>query len=389
MRAYSQHDEENLRDQALLRGWNALGLLTQEQSSALQPELTVPLRRTHGVLRAVLFLLTALIVGAGVGMLRTLFDEIFFPAPGWLSVPLFTSSAAISLVVAWLLATEARLYRCGVEEALAVAGVVLLMLALGSEGWEFQQVLSTATGALASLGVYRVFRFRYAVVASVFLAGMIPFALPFAVQTQPVVVRTSSLLIFAVAFFIGRAIRRDHPGEILEDDCTAIRVTAFAGMYFVLNLVISSRWFGFAAVSSGWFYWFSYALTWIVPAIALWIAVRQRDRAMMNASAIAALITLLTNKSYLRWERQTWDPILLGVFLMVIAMGLRRWLSGRKGSRHGLTAERLVESDDRALTLAAAASMGIPGQQPAETSATETMRTHGGQSGGGGASSSF
>jgi hypothetical protein len=384
MRAYSQHDEESLRDQGLLRGWIASGFLTADQNSALQAELNVPLRRTHGVLRAVLFLFTALIVAAAVGLLGDLFDAHSFAT----SLVLFASSAAISLVLAWLLATRTRLYRCGVEEALAAAGVVLLMLAVGWEGWKFQHVLSTATGALASFGVYRVFRFRYAVVASVFFAGMIPFALPFAAQTQPVIVRTSSLLIFAISFFFGGAIHRRHRGEILEDDCTAIKATAFGGMYFVLNLVISSRWGGFAAVSSGWFYWFSYALMWIVPAVALWLSVRQKDRAMMNASAIAALITLLTNKSYLQWERQTWDPILLGVFLIAIAMGVRRWLTS-KGSRHGFTSERLVENDDRALTLAAAASMGIPGQQPAEISATETMRTHGGQSGGGGASGSF
>ena len=257
MRAYSQHDEESLRDQGLLRGWIASGFLTADQNSALQAELNVPLRRTHGVLRAVLFLFTALIVAAAVGLLGDLFDAHSFAT----SLVLFASSALISLVLAWLLATRTRLYRCGVEEALAAAGVVLLMLALGWEGWKFQHVLSTATGALASFGVYRVFRFRYAVVASVFFAGMIPFALPFAAQTQPVIVRTSSLLIFAITFFIGGAIHRRHRGEILEDDCTAIKVTAFGGMYFVLNLVISSRWFGFAAVSSGWFYWFSYALT--------------------------------------------------------------------------------------------------------------------------------
>ena len=51
------------------------------------------------------------------------------------------------------------------------------------------------------------------------------------------------------------------------------------------NLIITGRWSGlYTASQSGWFYWGTYAAVWIVPALALWLGIRGRDRDPSPAS---------------------------------------------------------------------------------------------------------
>ena len=54
---------------------------------------------------------------------------------------------------------------------------------------------------------------------------------------------------------------------------------------------------------------------------------RRKDRFVMAAGAIAAILTLATNKPYLGWQRHTWDPMLLGGLLIGVAVFIRRWLA--------------------------------------------------------------
>ena len=53
-------------------------------------------------------------------------------------------------------------------------------------------------------------------------------------------------------------------------------------------------------------------LIWCLPPIILARGVRQKDRFVIAVGAIVAILTLVSNKSYLGWPRHTWDPMLLG-----------------------------------------------------------------------------
>ena len=106
----------------------------------------------------------------------------------------------------------------------------------------------------------------------------------------------------------------------------------------------------------------------------------------------AALATLYTNKPYLGWARQTWDPILLGVLLAAVATGVRRWLaSGPNGERHGFTAARILESDRDLLSAIATASAAWPrNEHHAPTTAEPSPSPfEGGRSGGAGGGASY
>jgi uncharacterized membrane protein YgcG len=342
----------------------------------------VSLRQTNTILRVVLAFFAMLLVVASVALSMTLLHV----EGGSAERMVLRVWAAICLGLAWLLTTQARLYRCGVEEAFAVSSVLLLTLSMNQNlPWEYGSLFRTLVCALGSLGIYLFFRFRYALAASALLAGLSPFALRFDAVDE----RSLSLLVFALVFFITRLVPQFDSGETTEEDWRTARTTAFAGFYLVLNLMITPRGLFPGSITSGWFYWFTYAMIWIVPAAGLWLAVRERDRTAMDVSGIALMVSILSNKAYLGWARQTWDPIILGVLLMVLAAGLRRWLAS---DRAGFTALRVLESENRALAAAGALSLALPQPpQPSGAGAVEqrAMRTGGGESGGGGATGEF
>src|SRR5208282_2193018 len=106
----------------------------------------------------------------------------------------------------------------------------------------------------------------------------------------------------------------------------------------------------------------------------------------------AAVLTMVTNKPYLGWQRHTWDPMLLGALLIGAALFIRRWLAkGPGGIRSGFTAQRLSGKDKQWMSAGATAlgmlSPNIATSNP-QTSSSD-VHFGGGDSGGGGASSDF
>jgi len=98
---------------------------------------------------------------------------------------------------------------------------------------------------------------------------------------------------------------------------------------------------------------------------------------------------LMSNKAYLGAEPKPWDPILFGVLLITIAIGLRRWLtSGEHAGRRGFVAHRLLASEKARLALAGSATVFAPGAPPSHAHGSPAIGG-GGSSGGAGASGKF
>ena len=51
-------------------------------------------------------------------------------------------------------------------------------------------------------------------------------------------------------------------------------------------------------------------LTWCLPPVVLVRGLRSKDRFVIAAGVIAAILTFVTNKPYLGWQRRAWDPML-------------------------------------------------------------------------------
>jgi hypothetical protein len=233
--------------------------------------------------------------------------------------------------------------------------------------------------------VFLRFGYVYAAVAAlIFLA-----AAPFVPGDSDMLHRLASIAVLTVAFAIARAARRRAGHEFPADSYAIIEAAAWIGIYLVTNLQISS-WISQPDEQEA-FYWSTYVATWLLPIIGLWIAIRDRHRMMLDVTIVMAIITLSTNKAYLGSPRYPYDPIAFGVLLVVVAIGLKRWLAaGDGGARNGYIAERILESEKARLGVLGTVSVVHQGPVAARPEpAAPPPVGGGGSSGGAGASGSF
>lgn len=402
MRLYSASEEETLRARKLLKDWVGEGRLTKVQYQSLEQETVSELRTTNVFLRLVLFFFTLIIVGAAVG----LFFVAFLSRPSEQTVGIFLLIfAAVCYAAAEVAASQFRLYRFGIEEALAFFSVGFfcggMEAAFFSGHYSPQpdgaQFLVPAVGAFFSLWIWRRFGLWYAFLAAMIFALFLPGYWTSSHAAQHVVVAT----IYAIGLICVAAVRTRHRFDYLEDAYSLVEALLWLGIYLAFNLKLSSLdlpaqwWSAVTRATSQFprpFYWTTWVLIWCLPAFILARGIRLRDRFVIAVGAIAAILTLVCNKPYLGWPRHTWDPMLLGILLAAVALFTRRWLSrGPNGVRHGFTAARLSGKDQHWMK-AGSAVLGLVSPQsvtPKAQTSTPEFRFGGGASGGGGSSSQF
>lgn len=392
MRRYSEADEQRIHLQAQVRAWTRSGLLGREQGTTLEASLQGDLKRTGLMLRLGLAVFTGVVLVAAVGlsfMLTDLRNEMAVAA----MLALF---GVMSMLAADWVVRAFKVYRHGVEEMLAMAGVGLLAFSplpmtsglFSSSGESIGFALAGATGCVASLWVYRRFGFLYAAIAAMACAANVPLQF----GHDAVLQRVLTAVVWLAAFAVARAQRVEPRDERRGAERALLQAAALVGAYLYLNLhLVPGLLFVFARGGAmvPWFYWGTYACIWLLPAAALWLGVRDRERWLIDAGLAMALATVVTNKSYLGWPRHPWDPMLLGALLAVVALGLRRWLgSGPGGERAGFAPVQILESDLLAIRVAGLASAALHPTAAAQPQA-QPESFGGGRSGGGGASGAF
>jgi hypothetical protein len=394
---YSASREEALRTRKFLADWAGQNLLSKPQYQLLEREAVSELRTTNIFLRLVLFLFTLISVGAAAALVYVVLR------PPEQTVGVFCLIfAALCYAAAEAAVLLARLYRYGIEEALAVCSIVFLCAGIQgaffighySPGPDPAQSLVPAAGVVFSLWIWRRFGFSYA-----FLAAMISVLfLPGDWTSFREVQRGIIVVFYATGLAAVATARSRHRFDYLDKAYSVVEAFLWLGIYLAINLQLSSlseHWWGSTRAASEFrrpFYWGTWVLIWCLPPIVLARGVRQKDRYVMAVGTIVAVLTLISNKPYLGWPRHTWDPMLLGILLTGVAIFVRRWLArGPGGIRHGFTAARLSRKDQDWMNVGAtvvaplAAHSITPDPQPG----SPDFRFGGGQSGGGGASGDF
>jgi uncharacterized membrane protein YgcG len=396
VRAYSGSNEEALRASDLLKDWAGEGFLTAAQCQRMEQDTVCELRRTNVFLRLVLFFFTLIIVGAAVA----LFFVISQPPTQAVGIFLLFL-AACTYAAAEIAVSQARLYRYGIEEALLACSVGFLCAGIQTalfNGYSPHRTESVvpAAGAIGSLWIWHRFGLPYAPLAAmIFIAGL-PGDWTSSHAAQHVIIAafyTAGLLAVVAA-------RSRQRFTYLDAGYSAAEALLWLGIYLAINLQLSSPnlleqwWSGLRTTTefSSPFYWGTWVLTWCLPPVVLARGLRLRDRWIIVVGTIVAVLTLVTNKPYLGWQRNTWDPMLLGVLLIGVAGFMRRWLAhGRNEIRRGFTARRL-SGRDKAWMNAGTTALGLVSPNlvtPSPQPASPDVHFGGGDSGGGGASSDF
>ncbi len=402
MRAYTAEAEEALRARSLLKDWANEGYVTDTQYQRMEQEAVCELRRTNIFLRLVLFLFTIIIVAAGTGLVYVV---VFSSRAGQRETGVFLLfCAVVSYACTEFAVMQARLYRYGIEEALAICSVAFLCVGVAATfgGASFflnsrvTEFLVAATGAIASLWIWSRFGFAYAFLAAMVFAVCLPGYWTSSGAVQHVTVAG----LYVAGLIAVAAVRPRHRFTYLDSGYSIVEALLWFGIYVAFNLELSSvdvigHWLRGgpgAGEFSKTFYWATWVLIWCVPPAVLARGVHQKDRFVIAAGSIAAILTLVTNKPYVGGQRHTWDPMLLGALLIGVALLVRRWLAGgESGVRHGFTAQRL-SGKDKQLMSAAAAGLGFVSPNSISVSAktgSSGPQFGGGDSGGGGATSNF
>ena len=402
MRAYSEANEEALRARDLLKDWAREGLITEEQYRQMEQETVCDLRRTNIFLRVVLFFFTLLMLGAAVG----LFFTVFLPHSSTATIGgVLVFAGAAVYAAAEVTVSQGRLYRYGIEEALAVCSVGFVCWGIEAalfSGLPYSprphegEFLVPMAGVALALWIWHRFGLPYAPIAAMIFAVWLPGYWTSAHWAQHMIVAVIYLLGLSMVV----AIRDSDRFTYLNNKYSSAEGLLWVGIYLAMNLQLSSlnllrQWWGHHGLAMEFpsaFYWATWAVVWCLPPVVLVRGVRTKDRFVMAAGALCMVLTFITNKPYLGWPRHSWDPMILGALLIGVALFLRRWLaSGPDGIRHGFTAWRLSGKDKSWMSAGAtvlglgAASMVTPSQQ---TGGSE-FHFGGGDSGGGGASSDF
>jgi hypothetical protein len=374
-------DERAIRQQRMVEDWANSGLLQPEQRERMIPELQVDLRRTNRFLRITLFIFGFMIVNSVVALFAVFLN--IGDAAG--TVLAFVAAGVFFAVAQWMI-TRYRLYRFGIEEAAAIASASLFTV---GSGLFMQSDLSSLQAFLAAAGgafiLFSRFGYLYAGVAAVAFAAVIPFNFEFV--PSDTARRLMAGVILLVIFGLARERRQDHDWEFPGDSYGVLETTAWVGLYLMTNLKFSP-WLSFPDGVPQ-FYWATYVAIWVLPAIGLVLAIRDRHRWMLDANIAMAVVTMMSNKPYLGAEQKPWDPILFGVLMIAIALGLKRWLArGADGSRRGFIAERLLASERERLGVVGSAAALAPGAPAPHTHPSPALGG-GGSSGGAGASGKF
>ena len=398
MRIYTTSSQEALHARIVLKDWARQGFLSEAQYQRMEPETVSELRTTNIFLRLVLFLFTVIIVGAAVG----LFLVILKPSQE-MSGFFLLIFAVLSYAAAEGAVSQARLYRYGIEEALAIFS--LGFLSLGIElafftGYGRPPNLDKAvvSCAAASLSVWIWYRFG---LSYAFLVGMIAVIFMPGYWTSS---ESAQHVIVAGLYGAGLAgvvaVRPRHRFDYLNEAYSLVEAFLWLGIYLAINLQLSTlsllpRWWRGVWTGGDFsrpFYWMTWMLIWCLPPFVLTSGIRRKDRFVIAAGTVAAVLTLVTNKPYLGWPRHTWDPMLLGVVLIVVALFVRRWLAnGPRGIRRGFTADRL-SAKHKDWTNVGSGALGLlplDAIVPRPQSGDPDVRFGGGDSGGGGATSDF
>ncbi|MGA7686089.1 MAG: hypothetical protein WCC32_06285 [Terriglobales bacterium] len=401
MRVYSAASEETLRARIFLKDWFGEGFLTKAQYQVLERETVSDLRTTNVFLRLVLFFFTLIIVGAGA----PLFSVVFLPRSSDQTTGVFLMIFALFCYAAAEAAvSQARLYRYGIEEALAICSVgffcVGMQLAFFGSGIytprpDAAQSLIPAAGVAFSLWIWRRFGLSYLFLAAMIFVIFLPGYWTSSREAQRVIIAA----FYAIGLAGVAAVRSRHRFDYLEETYSLAEAFLWLGIYLAINLQVASLnlrapWWGGTRAASEFarpFYWGTWVLIWCLPPIILARGIRQKDRFVIAVGGIVTLLTFVSNKPYLGWPRHSWDPMLLGILLTGVAVFLRRWLArGPGGIRHGFTAARLSGKDKQWINVGATLLGPLPQSiTPVPQTGGQDFRFGGGQTGGGGAGGDF
>lgn len=400
MSLYTEDQQEAVYIRRQAKLWERSGLITAEQAEHIFRNADPGLKQTNMFFRLIFFIFTYLGVAAVLGLFFLVFGSSNEMVSG--VVLIFLAGLAYGLAENYV--KRHSLYRYGIEEALALSamamfcsGAAMICPQFGTTG---QQMIVSLAAAACAFAVYYRFGFLYASLIGIsalcyFIYAALPPLSPDMLRFVMVMALLSCLVFCCLTDKRNKKDFRRERNEIIQ-------AVIWVAIYFTINLQTGNLFeyamSGKSAAAHGInygrtlpaFYWASYALTYLIPAVMLYLGFKKRKSFILDAALILFVVTLMTNKSYLGMERYVWDPALLGIAMIVVSYFTSRLLSkGRDGMRSGFTNRNILKPETHGIDLASLGAAIIPATIDVAPAKSEDEPFAGGSSGGGGADATF
>ena len=383
MRIFPEDVEERARNHERLRDWRLAGLLAADkaaEASALAGEAPA---HAAWPLRILLFGFAALALGAfSALMLKDLKGRVDSALVAWGLAAAAIATAEIAII------RRMKVRRFGAEEALVMGAVILFAygaerLCLNGSRWHFSLMIFSSTLALGAGAAYLRYGYRLASFGAVVALGLLVGSFEYGENTTRVLLAGVYAALLASATWWPDLPRRERERLELVRFLLALSIPLFLnlrldGLVRSWHPVPVTDAFGLATL----------AAIFIIPLLWLAWGARDRSRTILWAGGISLLVAQCSIKPYLGLRRNAWDPAVLGLEFMLVALALKRWLDAGPGGRRGAySSEALGESGPGAAAgLLASAVAASPSSAPASP---DRPQGGGGTAGGGGASGGY
>ena len=380
---------------ATARAWRRADLLDEAALAEVERQWPDDRRRFGPVLRTLAFCLAVLATSAAFALVLALSDSHSEDTLGVLALVF-----ALALIAATELAKGPfRLCDAGLEAAtgllapLAVVGGTMWLLSKLGPASPYSTLVALAIAGFS----YAVASLRWGSTASALLATA---CLGGALAQVP---GARLAWMIAALVLVPLTLRGERASALPPShrrSCQAVSLLALVGLYVALHLgsydrhlledsvvyaqrELARQW----VLPRGLFV----VTTALVPIGVLTLGLVRRRRAVVLLGAILVAASLVTLRSYVHVASLWLALSASGAALVLLALGLRRWLdAGLAHERGGFTAESLAGDEQRGRRLETAVAVAVAGPTArTHDDAAARLEPGGGRFGGGGASSKF
>lgn len=386
MIAYNSTWLRNLHVVKSAKQWLYSNLIEKDQFAEISRQHESKFYHPNFIIRILLFVAAAVVLSAITGLLVLAVMDSGEETLSILSI-LYGIISMVVLDQAFI--KKNNHYKSGITEALLYHSVLFIIMGFIDFFEDTPEPYAVLGIILFSFAAYRYLDL-ISTAGSVLSFALLVFLLLFrmggvAQQLIPIVI----IILFTPLYFLFRNLGTQKRAELWKDclivaEGLCLLLVYAAGNYLVvrelsiemLNLeLIEGQDIPLA--------WVFYLLTVIIPFLYLYFGIRNKDLVLIRVSLIVIAFSVFTFKYYFSTGHHEITFTISGIILLLVSVSLLRWL---KTPRNGYTRENILSekwANSNAQAFIVSQTLGV------DSKSVEQTHYGGGESGGGGANSSF
>jgi uncharacterized membrane protein YgcG len=386
MIGYDRNKRSNFFHYSEIMRWKKQGWVSEEEFKTVDKKLMPRYEHTNFFIRAGLFLLTVVIISAGLGLCALFVSNVISESNFWFFSLL--AAGVLFLLLQTIVIGQRNQFRSGMDDATLYSALLFMFIAffLLFEDSLFDDELRASIFFLAFFSIPAVIYLDRLLVA---ITVLIIYGVSFIIINklgELWAVPFIMMIISAALYVLSKKAGVKTTSKAVEqcwDIVLWIAITMFyvSGNCFVV-IELSIELLKVEDASGVPFQWVFYVFTVVVPMLYIFFGLYKKQLSLLNIGLLAVAVSVMSIRYYHHLMTFEYALILGGMFLIAVAwLALRYW----KNDNNGITLKPDEDTTD-GLNLESLIVIQTLGTQ---TDSTESFEGGGGKFGGGGASGQF